>query len=80
MIKELMKEMQSVGLPAETLSIKENGYAVIDWRIPTETDVEYGLTLSPVDENGYITAEVGVDGALIEKRYFHKDNLHWILK
>ena len=27
-----------------------------------------------------MTAEIGVDSALIEKRYFHKDNLHWILK
>lgn len=72
--------MQSVGLPTETLSTKENGYAAIYWRIPTETDVEYGLTLSPVDENGYITAEIGVDNELIEKRYFRKDNLHWILK
>lgn len=80
MIKEIMKETQSVGLPTETLSIKENGYAVIDWRIPTETDVEYSLALSPVEENGYITAEIGVDSTLIEKRYFHKDNLHWILK
>lgn len=80
MIKELMKEMQSVGLPTETLSIKEIGYAVIDWRIPTETDVEYGLALSLVDESGYMTAEICVDSALIEKRYFHKDNLHWILK
>lgn len=80
MIKELVKEMQSVGLPTETLSVKENGYAVIEWRIPTETDVEYGLALSPVDEDGYITAEIGVDSALIEKRYFHKDNLYFILK
>lgn len=51
MIKEIMKEMQSVGLPTETLSIKENGYAVIDWRVPSETDVEYGLALSPVYES-----------------------------
>lgn len=72
--------MQSVGLPTETLSIKENGYAVIDWRVPSETDVEYSLALSPVDESGYVTAEIGIDSELIEKRYFHKDNLHWILK
>lgn len=38
------------------------------------------LPCPPVDESGYITAEIGIDSELIEKRYFHKDNLHWILK
>lgn len=72
--------MQSVGLPTNNLRAESNGYMVIDWQIPEETDFYYSLALSPIDENMYITAEIVINGVLIEKRYFHKDNLYFILK